>query len=256
MPTPHAILEQIVQKMPPWAKKHMQEHPSKYPSVPQLWVALKEEEASYMTRQLTGTIPVLPTIPHDRETRTSILTMAEAILAEEAEHADAASPIAIGSEDASAPMSLGLHFLGQQFPRGPNGKFECMRCGDDHWYRKCNAPASLEELAGQHASTWPRVTPVVGNMPGAPPITPASSKSSVVSVRTPYRVTGLEREPSPAPSLSPPLLPLGATPSAGPPVSDSIIIEGPGVTVPLDYVPAGIYQGRRVWSVPVPEEDS
>jgi len=291
MPTQHAILEQIVQKMPPWAKKHMQEHPSKYPSVPQLWVALKEEEASYMTRQLTGTIPVLPTIPHDRETRTSILTMAEAILAEEAEHADAASPLAIGSADASAPMSLGLHFLGQQFPRGPNGKFECMRCGDDHWYRKCNAPASLEELAGQHASTWPRVTPVVGNMPGAPPITPASSKSSVVSARTPYprpvpgvsgaratgastvhrgplhalarsmidlqnRVTGLEREPSPAPSLSPPLLPLGATPSPVPPVSDSIIIEGPGVTVPLDYVPAGIYQGRRVWSVPVPEEDS
>jgi hypothetical protein len=35
------------------------------------------------------------------------------------------------------------------------------------------------------------------------------------------------------------------------PVSDSIIIEGPGVTVPLDYVPAGIYQGRRVWSVSV-----
>ncbi len=68
MPTHHAILEQIVKKMPPWAKKHMQEHPSKYPSVPQLWVALKEEEASYMTRQLTGTIPVLPTIPHDRET--------------------------------------------------------------------------------------------------------------------------------------------------------------------------------------------
>ena len=69
-------------------------------------------------------------------------------------------------------------------------------------------------------------------------------------------MTGLEREPSPAPSLSPPLLSLGATPSAVPPVSDSIIIEGPGVTVPLDYVPAGIYQGRRVWSVLVPEEDS
>ena len=244
-----------------------------------------------MTRQTMGTIPVGPSIPHDRDTRTSILTMAEAILAEEAEHGDAASPVALGYGDVSAPMSLGLHFLGQQFPRGPNGEFECMRCGDDHWYRKCNAPASLEELAGQHPSTWPRVTPVVGNMPGAPPSTPASSKSSVGSARTPYprpvpgvsgaratgastvqrgslhalarsmidlqhRVMGLEREPSPAPSLSTPLLSLGATPSAVPPVSDSIIIEGPGVTVPLDYVPAGIYQGRRVWSVPIPEEDS
>ena len=68
-------------------------------------------------------------------------------------------------------------------------------------------------------------------------------------------MTGLEREPSPAPSLSSPLPSLGATPSAVAPVSDSIIIEGPGVTVPLDYVPAGIYQGRRVWSVPVPAED-
>ena len=27
MPTQHAILEQIVRKMPPWAKKHMQVHP-------------------------------------------------------------------------------------------------------------------------------------------------------------------------------------------------------------------------------------
>jgi hypothetical protein len=70
-----------------------------------------------------------------------------------------------------------------------------------------------------------------------------------------HRVTGLEREPSPAPSLSAPLLSLGATSSAVASVSDSIIIEGPGVVVPLDYVPAGIYQGRRVWSVPVPEED-
>ncbi len=69
------------------------------------------------------------------------------------------------------------------------------------------------------------------------------------------RVTGLEREPSPVPSLSPSVLSLGATSSAVPPVSDSIIIEGPGVTVPLDYVPTGIYQGLRVWSVPVPEDD-
>jgi hypothetical protein len=38
------------------------------------------------------------------------------------------------------------------------------------------------------------------------------------------------------------------------PVSDSIIIKGPGVEVPLDYVPTGIYQDRRVWAVPVAEE--
>jgi hypothetical protein len=75
IPTHHAILEQIVRKMPPWAKKHMQEHPTKYPSVPQLWVALKEEETISMTRQPMGTIPVLEAIldiPHDRDTRTSV----------------------------------------------------------------------------------------------------------------------------------------------------------------------------------------
>jgi hypothetical protein len=195
----------------------------------------------------------------------------------------------LGYGDASAPMSLGLHFLGQQLPRGPDGEFECLRCGDAHWYRKCNAPASLEELAGQHASTWPRVTPVVGNKPGAPPITHATSVPSVGSVVIPYhrpvpgasgaraaatstvqrgplqalarsmidlqhRVSGLERDPSPAPSLSTPLLSLGSTAAAAAPVSDSIIIEGPGVEVPLDYVPAGIYQGRRVWAAPVAEE--
>jgi hypothetical protein len=145
-------------------------------------------------------------------------------------------------------------------------------------------------LAGQHSSTWPRVTPVVGNKPGAPPITPASSMSSVGSAATPYhrpvpgasgsraaaastaqrgplqalarsmidiqhRLAGLEREPGPAPSLSPPLLSLAPTTPAVAPVSDSIIIEGQGVTVPLDYVPAGIYQGRRVWAAPVAEED-
>ena len=71
-----------------------------------------------------------------------------------------------------------------------------------------------------------------------------------------HRVTGLEREPSPAPSLSSPLLSLGATPSDVVSVPDSIFMEGPGVTVSLDYVPAGIYKGRRVWSVSVPEEDS
>jgi hypothetical protein len=289
MPTQHAILEQIVRKMPQWAKKHMQEHPSKYASVAQLWVSLKEEEASRMTRSSTGNIHVLTTIPHDRETRASILTMAEAILAEEAEHVDVAAPVARGYGDASAPLPLGLHFLGQQLPRGPNGEFECLRCGDAHWYRKCNAPASLEELAGQHAATWPRVTPVVGNKPGAPPITHAPSVSSVGSAVIPYhrpvpgasgaraaatstvqrgplqalarsmidlqhRVSGLERDPSPAPSLSTPLLSLGSTAAAAAPVSDSIIIEGPGVEVPLDYVPAGIYQGRRVWAAPVAEE--
>jgi hypothetical protein len=290
MTTQNVILEQIVRKMPPWAKKHMQEHPRKYSSVPQLWVVLKEEEASRMTRSSTGNIHVLTTIPHDRDTHTSILTMPEAILAEETEHVDEADPVALGYGDASAPMSLGLHFLGQQLPRGPNGEFECLICDDAHWYRKCSAPASLEELAGQHASTWPRVTPVVGNKPGAPPITQAPSMSSVGSVATPYhhpvtgvaasrataastvqrgplqalvrpmidlhhRMAGLECEPSPVPSLSPPLMSLVVTTSAVAPVSDSIIIEGPGVTVSLDYVPAGIYQGRRVWAAPVAEED-
>jgi hypothetical protein len=172
MSTQHVILEQIVRKMPPWAKKHMQEHPRKYSSVPQVWVTLKEEETS-RTRSSTDNIHVLTTIPHDRDTHTSILTMTEGILAEEAEHVDAATPVTLGYGDASAPISLGLHFLGQQHPRGPNGEFECLLCGDAHWYRKCNVPASLEELAGQHASTWSRVTPVVGNKPGAPPITQA-----------------------------------------------------------------------------------
>jgi hypothetical protein len=292
MPTQHAILEQIVRKMPQWVKKHMQEHPSKYASVAQLWVSLKGEEASLMTRSSTGNIHVLTTIPHDRETRASILTMAEAILAflaDEAEHVDVAAPVTHGYGDASAPLPLGLHFLGQQLPRGPNGEFECLRCGDEHWYRKCNEPASLEELAGQHAATWPRVTPVVGNKPGAPPITQAPSVSSVGPAAIPYhrpvpgasgaraaatstvqrgplqalarsmidlqhRVSGLERDPSPAPSLSPPLLSLGSTTADAAPVSDSIIIEGPVVEVPLDYVPAGIYQGRRVWAAPVAEE--
>ena len=75
---------------------------------------------------------------------------------------------------------------------------------------------------------------------------------SMIDLR--HRVAGLERDPSPAPSLSTPLLSLGSTTAAAAPVLDSIIIEGPGVEVPLDYVPAGIYQGRRVWAVPVAEE--
>ena len=70
-----------------------------------------------MTGSSTDNIHVLTTIPHDRKTRTSILTMTEAILAEEAEHVDAAAPVALGYGDVSVPMSLGLHFLGQQFPR-------------------------------------------------------------------------------------------------------------------------------------------
>jgi hypothetical protein len=70
-----------------------------------------------------------------------------------------------------------------------------------------------------------------------------------------HRMSGLEREPSPVPSLSPPLLSLVATTSVVAPVSDSIIIEGPGITVSLDYVPVGIYHCRRVWAVTVAEED-
>jgi hypothetical protein len=153
MSTQDAILEQIVRKIPTWVKKHMQEHPRNYSSVSQLWETLKEEEASRMTRSSTGNIHVLTTIPHHLKTRTSILTMVEAMLAEEAEHVDAAAPVVLGHGDVSAPMSLGLHFLGQQLPRGPNGEFECMHCGDAHWYRKCNTSTSLEELAGQHVST-------------------------------------------------------------------------------------------------------
>ncbi len=156
------------------------------------------------------------------------------ILTEEAEHVDVSAPVALGYGDASAPMSLGLHFLGQQLPRGPNGEFECLCCGDAHWYRKCNAPASLEEMDGQRGPLQ-------------------ALDRSMIDLQ--HRMEVLEREPSPVPSLSPPLLSLVATTSAVAPVSDSIIIEGPVVTVPLDYVPAGIYQGRRVWAAPVAEED-
>ena len=153
MPTPHVIMDQIVKKMRPWVKKHMQEHPGKYTAVSQLWVSLKEEEAVRLTRTTTGNIQAMTVIPHDREQRATILTMAELILAEEVEHVDGGSPVTTDHGDMTAPISLGLHFLGQQLPRGPNGEFECMHCGDTHFYRKCNAPASLEELTGQHAST-------------------------------------------------------------------------------------------------------
>ena len=70
-----------------------------------------------------------------------------------------------------------------------------------------------------------------------------------------HRMTGLERDPGPALSPSPTLLSLVPATPVVTPVSDSIIIEGPGVSVPLDYVPAGIYQGRRVWAAPVTDED-
>jgi hypothetical protein len=101
--------------MSQWAKKHMQEHPNKYTSVAQLWVSLKEEEAIRMTRSSTDNIHVLTTIPHDRETRASILTMAETILADETEHVDVAALVECGYGDVSAPLPLGLHFLGQRW---------------------------------------------------------------------------------------------------------------------------------------------
>ena len=125
---------------------------------------------------------------------------------------------------------------------------------------------------------------MVGNKPGAPPITQAPPGSSVGPITTPYhrpvpaapgvravaaptlqrgplqalarsmldlqhRMAGLERDPGPASSTSPTLLSLVPAMPVVAPVSDSILIEGPGVSVPLDYVPAGIYQGRRVWAV-------
>ena len=287
-PTQHAILNQIVRKMPQWAKKLMQDHPRKYQSVPHLWVSLKEEEACRLTRSSTSDVLGMPTLPQDLPTRASILTLAQAIIAEDTDGGEAAATVAQDYGDDTAPISLGLHFLGQQLPRGPNGEFECMRCGDTHWYRKCNAPASLEELAGQHHSMWPRVTPVVGNRPGAPPITQAPSAPTVGPTTSHYprpgpaptgsraaeapvsqggslqalarhmldlqhRVAGRERHSAAsAPSPSPPLLSLVSPAVAS--VSDSIIIEGPGVTVPLDYVPAGIYHGRRVWASPVMDD--
>ena len=70
-----------------------------------------------------------------------------------------------------------------------------------------------------------------------------------------HRMTGLERDPGPASSPSPTLLSLVPSMPVVAPVSDSILIEGQGVSVPLDYVPAGIYQGRHVWAEPVADED-
>jgi hypothetical protein len=125
-PTQHAILEQIVRKMPQWTKKHMQEHPHKYSSVTQFGVSLKEEEVSRLTRSSMDNIQVMTTIPHDREQCVTILTMTETILTEEVEHVDVGVPVASVCGDTTAPISIGLHFLGQQMPRGPNGEFECM----------------------------------------------------------------------------------------------------------------------------------
>ena len=70
-----------------------------------------------------------------------------------------------------------------------------------------------------------------------------------------HHMTGLERDPGPAPSPSPTLMSLVPAAPVVTSVSDSIIIEGPGVSVPLDYVPGDIYQGRRVWAATVDEED-
>ena len=152
-PTSHAILDQIVRKMSPWFKKHIQEYPRKYASVSQNWVSLKEEETIRLTRAPTVNVQSMTVIPHDREQCTTILNMVEAILAEETEYVDGGGLVVSGYGDTTAPISLGVHFLGQQLPRGTNGEFECMRCGDVHFYRKCNVPASLEELVGQHTST-------------------------------------------------------------------------------------------------------
>jgi hypothetical protein len=60
-----------------------------------------------MTRSSTGNIHVLTIIPHDRETRPSILTMTETILPDEAEHVDVAAPVVRGYGDMSAPLPLG-----------------------------------------------------------------------------------------------------------------------------------------------------
>ena len=111
--TLYAILDQIVRKIPPRVKKHMQDHPRKYTPVPQFWVSLKEEETIRLTRSPTDNVQVMTVIPHDREQHTTILTMTEAILAEEAEHVHGGGPVATGYGDTTALISLGVHFLGQ-----------------------------------------------------------------------------------------------------------------------------------------------
>ncbi len=80
-----------------------------------------------MTRTTTGNIQTMTVIPHDHEQCATILTMVEVILAEEAEHVDGGSPVTPDYGDMTDPISLGLHFLGQQLPWGSNGEVECMR---------------------------------------------------------------------------------------------------------------------------------
>ena len=55
-------------------------------------------------------------MPHDHDQRATILTMTEAILAEEVEQVAGGGPVASDYGDTTAPISLGLHFLGQQMP--------------------------------------------------------------------------------------------------------------------------------------------
>ena len=102
--------------MPPWAKKHIQGHPHKYTPVPHLWVVLKEEEVIRLTQDPTGNALEMTVMSHDRDQRGTILTMTEAILAEEAEQVAGGGPVASDYGDTTAPISLGLHFLGQQMP--------------------------------------------------------------------------------------------------------------------------------------------
>ncbi len=77
MPTPHVILDQIVKKMSPRVKKHMQEHPDKYTSVPQLCVSLKEKEVIRMTRTTAVNIQAMTVIPHDRDELVSIMSVVD-----------------------------------------------------------------------------------------------------------------------------------------------------------------------------------
>ena len=121
---------------------------------------------------------------------------------------------------------------------------------------------------------------MVGNKPGAPPITQDPPGSSVGPITTPYhrpvpaapgdravvvtplqcgplqaltrsmldlqhRMTGLERNPGPAASPLPTLLSLVSAMPVVTPVSDSILIEGPVVSVPLDYVPTDVILTSR-----------
>jgi hypothetical protein len=124
-----------------------------------------------MTRSSTGSIHVLTTIPHDREARTSIVTMTEVILTEETEHVDTSDLVDRGYGDSSGNL----------------------------WW--VTSPGHLRLHRPFLCRSWP--LQVLGR--------------SMIDLH-------------------------------------SIIIEGSGVTVPLDYVPVDIYQDRRVWAAPVTEE--